>query len=107
MSAAASIAVVAVFELLLVASPVVVAVAATGPVLGTPAPSATEEATVTWIVNVVVAPTVRLTARLQVTTLAAAVQSVLGWNVRPVARVSVTVISPTWTDGPLLVTIRV
>src|SRR6476660_279723 len=78
----------------------------TWPLLSRIVPSATAAPTVTWTVKLVVPPTPRVRLRLQVTTCRAAVQSVLGWNVVPAGRVSVTLIPPTWTDGPLLVTVR-
>ena len=62
------------------------------------------------MVKVVVPLTARVTERLQLTTCTAAVQSVLEpvvWKVVPVGRVSDTLTSPTWTEGPLLVTVRV
>src|SRR2546428_6114277 len=57
-------------------------------------PPATPEPTVTWTVKVVVPFTARVTEREQVTTWAAAEQSVLGAKVVPAGRVSETLTPP-------------
>ena len=93
-------------ESLLVVLPSAVPVELTWALLSRIVPSATAAPTVTWTVKLVVPPTPRVRLRLQVTACRTAVQSVLGWNVVPAGRVSVTLIPPIWTDGPLLVTVR-
>jgi hypothetical protein len=73
-------------------------------------PAAAFAVRVTWIVNTFDAPTARPLAVVQVTSCPAAEHSAeepLAWNVRPDARVSVTVKPPVWADGPLFVTVTV
>src|SRR2546426_550725 len=83
-----------VFEVLLVVLPSAVPVEETEAWLNRWVPPATPEPTVTWTVKVVVPFTARVTEREQVTTWAAAEQSVLGAKVVPAGRVSETLTPP-------------
>ncbi len=98
-----------VFESLLVVSPSTVPPELTEALLSRMVPSATAAPTLTWMVKVAVPVTARVTERVQLTTCRAAVQSAdepVVWKVVPVGRVSDTLTSPVWTEGPLLVTVR-
>ena len=97
-----------VFESLLVVLPSAVPVELTWALLSRIVPSATAAPTVTWTVKLVVPPTREGQATAAGDDLSGgrAVGARAGTNVVPAGRVSVTVIPPTWTDGPLLVTVR-
>ena len=109
-SARACTVVEVVLEVLLPVFPSVVPVDETAAVLLSRVPSATAAPTVTCTVNTVVALTFTVADRLQVTACPTAEQSVLEpvvLKVVPAGSVSVTVIPPVCTDGPLLVTVSV
>src|SRR5438093_627958 len=98
-----------VFEPLLVVSPSTEPPELTEALLVRSVPSVTAAATLTWIVKVVVAVTPRVTERVQDTICRAHVTPVadpVGRKAAAGSRVSDTLTSPVWTDGPLLVTVR-
>src|SRR5438552_2197831 len=98
-----------VFEPLLVVSPSTEPPELTEALLVRSVPSVTAAATLTWIVKVVVAVTPRVTERVQDTTCRAAEHSIdepVAWKVVIGSASCRALTSPVWTDGPLLVTVR-
>ena len=95
---------------MLLVFPSMVPVDETAALLLSTVPSAVAASTVTCTVKTVVALTFTVAERLQVTACPTAEQSALEpvvLKVAPAGSVSVTVIPPVCTDGPLLVTVSV